>query len=70
MYSITPYEDYLADPLRLFPPEVTFTAYKELFTFPLMKTGYFSTIFVTVVGTAPQHLFALHHRLPALQAQS
>ena len=35
-----------------FPPEVTFTAYKELFTFPLMKTGYFSTIFVTVVGTA------------------
>ena len=52
MYSITPYEDYLADPLRLFPPEVTFTAYKELFTFPLMKTGYFSTIFVTVVGTA------------------
>ena len=47
-----PYEDYLADPLRLFPPEVTFTAYKELFTFPLMKTGYFSTIFVTVVGTA------------------
>lgn len=50
MYSITPYEDYLADPLRLFPPEVTFTAYKELFTFPLMKTGYFSTIFVTVWG--------------------
>ena len=51
MYSITPYEDYLANPLRLFPPEVTLTAYKELLTFPLMKTGYFSTIFVTVVGT-------------------
>ena len=52
MYSITPYEDYLADPLRLIPPSVTLTAYKELLTFPLMKTGYFSTIFITVVGTS------------------
>lgn len=51
MYSITPYEDYLADPLRLIPPEFTLTAYKELLNFPLMKTGYFSTIFITVVGT-------------------
>lgn len=52
MYSITPYNEYLANPLRLFPPEITLTAYKELFTFPLMKTGYLSTIFVTVVGTS------------------
>lgn len=52
MYSITPYSEYLANPLRLFPPEITLTAYKELFTFPLMKTGYLSTIFVTVVGTS------------------
>ena len=29
MYSITPYEDYLADPLRLFPPEVTFKDVKN-----------------------------------------
>ena len=52
MYSITPYNEYLANPLRLFPPEITLTAYKELLTFPLMKTGYFSTLFVTVIGTA------------------
>ncbi len=51
MYSITPYEDYLANPLRLIPPEFTLTAYKELIRFPLMKTGYFSTILITVVGT-------------------
>lgn len=51
MYSITPYEEYLANPLRLFPPSYTFTAYKELLNFPLMKTGYFSTILITVVGT-------------------
>ncbi len=52
MYSLTPYNEYLANPLRLIPKNFTLTAYKELLKFPLMKTGYFSTIFITVVGTS------------------
>lgn len=51
MYSVTPYEAYLAEPLRLIPPSFTFKAYEELLKFPLMKTGYASTLFITIVGT-------------------
>lgn len=51
-YSLTPYEDYLKEPLRLIPREISLVAYKQLWNFPLMKTGFFSTMFVTVVGTS------------------
>ncbi|MFV0400470.1 MAG: carbohydrate ABC transporter permease [Oscillospiraceae bacterium] len=51
MYSITPYTDYLTNPVRLFPPSITLIAYRELFNFPLMKTSYASTLFITIVGT-------------------
>ncbi len=50
-YSLTPYVDYLADPLRLIPERITFVAYEQVLTFPLIASGYFSTIFITVVGT-------------------
>lgn len=51
-YSLTPYDQYLANPLRLIPTELTLAAYRELLTFPLIRTGFTSTIFITVVGTA------------------
>lgn len=50
-YSLTPYEDYLLEPLRLIPKNVTFLAYKQIFNFPLIRTGFTSTILITVVGT-------------------
>ena len=50
-YSLTPYEEYLKDPLRMIPKEISFVAYKQLFAFPLMKTGLLSTLIITIVGT-------------------
>jgi putative aldouronate transport system permease protein len=50
-YSITPYEDYLKNPLRMIPASPTLVAYKELIAFPLMRTGLYSTLFITIVGT-------------------
>lgn len=50
-YSLTPYEDYLMNPMRLIPKRVTLVAYKQLLEFPLMRTGFSSTLFVTLVGT-------------------
>lgn len=50
-YSLTPYEEYLKNPMRLIPSQISFAAYKQLMKFPLMKTGFISTIFVTAAGT-------------------
>lgn len=50
-YSLTPYNEYLKNPLNLIPSRYTLSAYKDLLEFPLLRTGYFSTVFITVVGT-------------------
>lgn len=52
VFSITPYEEYLRNPINLIPENPTFQAYLQLIRFPLMKTGFISTTFVTVVGTS------------------
>lgn len=51
VYSITPYEDYLANPLRLIPRAIDLNAYKKLINFPLIFSGYGVTIFITITGT-------------------
>lgn len=51
-YSLTPYEQYLKNPIRLIPTELSFAAYRQLWNFPLMWTGFRSTLFITIVGTA------------------
>lgn len=51
VYSITPYEDYLANPLRLIPQSIDLSAYAKLLNFPLIFSGYGVTIFITVTGT-------------------
>lgn len=50
-YSLTPYQEYLANPLSLFPSHYTLQAYKDLLDFPLIWSGYYSTLFITIVGT-------------------
>jgi putative aldouronate transport system permease protein len=50
-YSLMPYSDYLKNPLGLIPKNITFRAYKELITFPLIYSGYRVTLFVTIIGT-------------------
>lgn len=51
MMSVTPYQEYLENPLRLIPSHLDFSAYKTLLNFPLIYSGYRVTIFITVVGT-------------------
>jgi putative aldouronate transport system permease protein len=51
LYSITPYSEYLANPLQLIPSRIDLTAYKQILRFPLIYSGYKVTLFVTVIGT-------------------
>lgn len=49
-FSITPYADYLKNPLKLIPSHITLVAYENIFKMKLMWTGYYNTIFITVIG--------------------
>jgi len=52
MFSITPYKDYLANPLRFIPENPTLQAYTQMLGMRLLQTGYMNTIIITVCGTA------------------
>jgi len=49
--SFMPYEEYLANPLRVIPRNFTLQAYREIWGYALIRSGYLVTLFVTVVGT-------------------
>jgi putative aldouronate transport system permease protein len=51
LVSFMSYEEYLSAPLRIIPKEPTINAYKELWSYNLIHTGYRVTFFVTVFGT-------------------
>ncbi|WP_207953089.1 carbohydrate ABC transporter permease [Paenibacillus agricola] len=51
-FSVTPYSEYLQNPLKLIPNEIELGAYKQILQMPLMWTGYKNTIIITVVGVA------------------
>ena len=51
-FSFTPYQDYLANPLRLIPENPNLQAYTQMFGMSLLRTGYRNTIIITVCGTA------------------
>ncbi|MDI4650410.1 carbohydrate ABC transporter permease [Cohnella hashimotonis] len=51
-YSVTPYTDYLAHPLRMIPTHVEFGAYRQIFKMSVLWTGYRNTIVITVAGVA------------------
>lgn len=51
-YSITPFEDYLRNPMNFIPRNINFDAYLRVFEFKMIRTGYLNTLFITVVGTA------------------
>jgi putative aldouronate transport system permease protein len=50
--SVTPYSEYLENPLRLIPRHIEFGAYKQIFQMSLMWTGYKNTILITLIGVA------------------
>ena len=55
-YSITPYADYLKNPVSLMPRNVTMEAYAEALGFPLLTTGFINSIFIVLVGSVLQVL--------------
>lgn len=50
-YSLTPYEEYLKNPSALIPSSFTIQAYKDIFSYKNLYTGYKNTLFITFVGT-------------------
>ena len=51
-YSLTPYSEYLAHPMRLIPVKLDISAYMKVFEIKLIYSGYYVTLFVTIAGTA------------------
>ncbi|SFL25610.1 putative aldouronate transport system permease protein [Paenibacillus sp. 1_12] len=51
-FSVTPYSEYLQNPLKLIPSQIELSAYKQILQMPLMWTGYKNTIIITVAGVA------------------
>ena len=50
--SVSPYGDYLANPVMIFPKNITFDMYKVVFSNPLVLSSYRNTIWITIWGTA------------------
>jgi ABC-type glycerol-3-phosphate transport system permease component len=50
-YSLTPYADYLRNPMNFFPRNIEFNAYKSILGYKLIASGYRNTLFITIVGT-------------------
>jgi putative aldouronate transport system permease protein len=51
-FSVTPYSEYLENPLKLIPSRLEFGAYRQIFEMPQMWTGYKITILITLIGVA------------------
>ncbi|RUS47195.1 carbohydrate ABC transporter permease [Cohnella sp. AR92] len=49
-FSITPYTEYLQNPLKLIPSHAEFGAYRQIFKMTVLWTGYRNTILITVAG--------------------
>lgn len=50
-YSVMPYSEYLENPAKMIPSRLDFGAYREIFKFKLLYSGYRNTLFITIVGT-------------------
>jgi putative aldouronate transport system permease protein len=50
--SFMTYEEYLATPLRVIPKNISFNAYREIWGYELIHSGYIVTLMVTIIGTA------------------
>ncbi|WJH33656.1 carbohydrate ABC transporter permease [Paenibacillus sp. CC-CFT747] len=48
--SISSYSAFVENPMRIWPKQVTFEAYKEIFGHPVLWSSYWNTIVVTVSG--------------------
>lgn len=51
IYSLTPYAEYIENPMKMIPNTLDFSAYKKLLNFPLIYSGYRITLIITCIGT-------------------
>lgn len=51
-FSVTPYSEYLQNPLNLIPSRLDFGAYQQIFNMPIMWSGYWVTLVITAGGVA------------------
>jgi len=49
--SFMSYEEYLSNPLRIFPREISFNAYRQIWGYALFRSGYRVTLTITFLGT-------------------
>lgn len=49
--SFMPYEEYIANPLRIIPHQFTLTAYEKVWDYALIRSAYGVSVAVTVLGT-------------------
>lgn len=63
-YSVTPYDLYLLHPERFIPLRLDLSAYKQLFGFNLMYSGYRVTLIITIVGSLLNILLMLISAYP------
>jgi putative aldouronate transport system permease protein len=49
--SFMSYDEYLANPLRIIPRYIDFTAYQQVWSYALFRSGYRITLIITVMGT-------------------
>ena len=49
-FSVTPYSEYLKNPIKLIPDRIEFGAYKQILEMPLMWSGYKVTLAITILG--------------------
>ena len=50
--SISDYKEYVENPLMLFPKEITFAAYRQIFSTSELLNSFGVSVFITVAGTA------------------
>jgi len=50
--SISSYAAYLENPMRIWPKQITFDAYKDILSHPVLVRSYLNTIIVTISGVA------------------
>jgi ABC-type glycerol-3-phosphate transport system permease component len=63
-YSITPYTDFIKNPMNFLPRNIQFDAYKSILGYKLIASGYKNTLFITIVGTALNLLLLLMTAYP------
>jgi len=67
--SFSSYPAYVRQPLMIFPSEIELTAYKRIFTNPLLLSSYKNTIIVTITATLNSLLLTVMTAYPLAKSK-